>query len=476
MQLRNYIYLIITGVILVTSCKKSFIIEDSPTAVEISKAIATNADMSDATNGMYSAMRQSLLFGQTIPVLGDLMADNAYISLNNSGRYLPINNFSFTASSVEASNIWTQGYYAISQANRIINSSLPEDNVNLQLRGEAYAARALIYLQLVNFYGKPYTVNSSAPGVPIVKNFSSPFTKPARNSVSEVYTQIISDLDSAYLIMPATVIPSNFHPTNSEYVAKYAAKAVQARAYLYMGDYAKALAASLLVIQNGGYALTPAASFNAYWANPAPQTGKLETTFELALNTLTNNGNGSLSTIYSANGTGELLATDELYGLYTSTDVRKNLIVPANRSSNPVLTIIKYPNNLLSTDKDDVKIIRYAEVLLIAAEGYARTNDNTNALIYLNLVAQRRDPSFPGYTTTGDATISQILRERRKELAFEGLRYFDLTRTNVAINRPVQPFGYSSVANIPVGSNSRLLPIPLSELKANPNIVPNPGY
>jgi hypothetical protein len=230
------------------------------------------------------------------------------------------------------------------------------------------------------------------------------------------------------------------------------------------------------VINNGGYTLTPAASLAAYWANPAPQTGKVETIFELALNTATNNGTSGLDAIYAQAGIGDLLATDPLYSSYAATDARRNLIISGTRAGQPALIVNKYPNYTLPTDKDDIKVIRYAEVLLTAAEAYAQTGDNTNALLYLNQVTQKRDPSFAGYTSTGATTIANILNERRKELAFEGLRFFDLTRTNVVINRPVQPFGYASISTIAVGDYRRILPIPQTELDANKSIVQNPGY
>ncbi len=468
--------MIIAGASVFASCKKEFLVENPPTAVQVAKAIATDNDMADAVNGMYSAMRSSSLFGRDIPVLGDLLADNAYISFSNSGRYLSENNYSFTATTAEPADIWTQGYYSILQANRIINSGIASDATNQQLKGEAYTARALVYLQLVNFFGTPYTVNPNGPGVPINKAFTTPFILPARNTVSDVYKQIISDLDSAYLIMPTAAISSAYHPTNSEYVAKYAAKAIEARAYLYKGDYANALAASLIVIQNGGYSLASSSSFASYWANPAPQSGKLETIFELALTTLTNNGFNGLDDIYAQAGYGDMLCTDPLYASYSATDVRKGLIIQTTRASQPALVVNKYPNFTNASDKDDLKIIRYAEVLLIAAEAYAQTGDNVNGLLYLNKVAQQRDPSFTGYTSTGATLIANILTERQKELAFEGLRYFDLTRTNATISRPVEPFSYATLNTIAVGDYRRILPIPQAEINANVNMVQNTGY
>jgi starch-binding outer membrane protein, SusD/RagB family len=298
--------------------------------------------------------------------------------------------------------------------------------------------------------------------------------KPARAKVSEVYAKIISDLDSAYNIMPAA--GTSLHAATSEYLSKFAAKAIEARAYLYMGDYPNAQAAALLVVQSSTYTLTDAGSLLAYWANPAPVSDGTETIFELAQTTANNNGFDELASIYSQDGYGDLLVTPDLFNLYSATDARQGLIIQGNRKGTDVLVNNKYSNLGNATDQDDIKIIRYAEVLVTLAEAYARNGDAVNARLYLNQLAVARDPSFAGYTSTGAQLITDILTERRKELAFEGLRYFDLTRLNLVINRPQVSQSAPSIATVAVGNTKRILPIPQAEIDVNPNTKQNPGY
>src|SRR6202000_2136911 len=102
----------------------------------------------------------------------------------------------------------------------------------------------------------------------------------------------------------------------------------------------------------------------------------------------------------------------------SNTDARKGLIITGTRGGNTVLVNNKYSNAANQSDKDDIKIIRYAEVLLTLAESYARTGDQADALKYLNQVAKTRDPSFGGYADSGTTLINDIINERRKELAF----------------------------------------------------------
>jgi hypothetical protein len=480
MKINKYILILFASTVTLGSCKKSFLDEKPPTSVPVEVAIKTESDLNDAVNGMYAAMRNYFLFGRDIPVLGDQLGDNAYISSTNSGRYLTEQNYTYTSTNAEASDIWSQGYYSILQANRIIyaaNTQFPTatNNVN-QIKGEAYIARALTYLELVNFFATPYTVSSTASGVPLVTtptNITGAFVKPARATVGAVYDKIISDLDSAYAIMPTT---TTIHAVNSNYLSKYAAKAIQSRAYLYKGDYAKARDAALIVVSNGGYTLTPSTSYVAYWATPTATTNKVETIFELALNTATNNGFNGLDDFYSPNGYGDLLSYTALYDSYSNTDIRKSLIIPGTRGGATALVVNKYPNFTLATEKDDIKIIRYSEVLLTLAESYAALGDNVNALIYVNQVAKMRDPSFITYTSIGTQLKSDIVNERRKELAFEGLRYFDLQRLNLPVNRPTQANTSPTLTTLAAGDNRRILPIPQAEVDANASVVQNPGY
>src|ERR1700742_4654382 len=147
MQTKNYLYIVLAGLVILSSCKKTFLDQAPPTGVPVSTSILTANDMADAVNGMYVAMKSSSLFGRDCPVLGDLLADNTYVSSTNSGRYLSENNYSFIATSGEASDMWDQGYYSILQANRIIAAPVTGTDAN-ELKGEAYIARALVYLEL----------------------------------------------------------------------------------------------------------------------------------------------------------------------------------------------------------------------------------------------------------------------------------------------------------------------------------------
>jgi hypothetical protein len=468
--MKNIILLLTTGAMLtLVSCKKDFLDLSPYDQVPQDQAITDEAGMVAAVNGLYSQLRNASLFGRSLPLIGDLMADNVFISTTNSNRYLPEFNYTFISTNAFITATWGEAYKAILRANNIINADVSSTN-SAQLKGEALTMRALMYFNLVNYFARPYTVDPGADGVPLILDYN-PLEKPTRATVAEVYQQIEADLAEAFAQMTNTT-------KNSSFVTKYVARALQARVALFKGDYAAAKTYALDVVTNGGYSLTSAANYVNYWKNAAPVSTKVETIFEITSDAVNNNGTNALSYFYDQAGYGDALAADDLYNKYTATDVRRNLFITGTRAGLTVRIVNKYSNTNTAADKDDTKVIRYSEILLTLAEAYYRTNDETNARLYLNMVAQQRDPSFTGYTSTGTALLNDILLERRKELAFEGMRYLDLQRLELDVVRVNINNNYVGVTPTLIEADNfrRIYPIPQAERDANPNIEQNEGY
>ncbi|RYU95956.1 RagB/SusD family nutrient uptake outer membrane protein [Emticicia agri] len=446
-----------------SSCSDSFLELSPYTQVPNEAAVATEADLLVALRGTYAQLRSANLFGRTIPVIGDLGADNVFLSSRNSGRYFAFDQYVVTTANADYEGYWNNAYTAILRANNIIDAKLADNaNVN-QIKGEAYALRALLYFNLVRSFAK--SGDMAAEGVPIVLKYD-PTLKPKRNTVQEVYTQIQADLDKAYAGMTTY--------TGSARFSKFAARALAAKVSFYQGDYEKAYTTATEVINNGGFSLLTADKVLAYWASPTSnaETVKSETLFEVSADATLNAGTDELGYIYNQQGYGDLLANEELYKLYSETDIRKKLIVIGSRAQaeNPAYIVNKYQN--VAGDRDDKKVLRMSEVYLIAAESAARTNKEADALKYLNALVAQRDPSLV-YASTGATLIEDIITERRKELAFEGDRFYDLNRLKRDI---VRVGGRYQLRNVPFSSNFRIGPIPQSERNANPNISQNPGY
>ncbi|MBU3743908.1 MAG: RagB/SusD family nutrient uptake outer membrane protein, partial [Sediminibacterium sp.] len=403
------------------SCSKSFVELTPPTSLTPSQALSTEADLLVALRGAYAGLRGVDFYGRSIPVMGDLMADNAYQSALNTNRYTFFNDYSSTKGCTAADGnvlgMWTSAYSTILRANNIINSSLTS-NANIdQYKGEAYAIRALCYFILVRHFATPYSDNPASLGVPIVTTYN-PDLKPGRSKVSEVYTLMIDDLTKAYTLMSATKF------TNSSQFSKFAARGLQAKVYLNMGDKVNAKAAALDVINNGGFTLVTPTTHASYWASATVRTDKLETLFEVSSDAVANLAFDALSYLYSQAGNyGDLLCADDLYNSMSASDIRKALYAPTTRAGVPVFAVNKYP--VISGDLSDTKVLRLSELYLIAAEASLPSNES-DALTYVNFLTFRRGSNT--ITSSGTQLFEDIITERRKELAFEGDRFHDYQR------------------------------------------------
>ena len=446
-----------------SSCEKSYLELAPTTSLTPDQALAKEADLQVALRGAYAGLRGVDLFGRTVPVLGDNMADNTYQSTLNTNRYTLFNNYTFNLTDGNVSGMWATAYTAILRANQIINSPVAANaNVN-QYKGEAYAIRALCYFELAKFFAVPYTESADALCVPLVTVYNSDL-KPARAKNSEVYNLILSDLDKAYSLM--TIF------TNSSQFSKYAAKALQAKVYLSKGDKASAKTAALDVIANSGFSAVTAANHAAYWASGAVRTDKVETLFEVSSDATANLSFDALGYLYSQSGNyGDLLCSDDLYAKFEVTDIRRSLYATGVRGGLASVFVNKFP--VTSGDVSDTKVVRFSEMYLIAAEG-SLPADETSAKTYLNTLTALRGAT--AIASTGTALFEDVITERRKELAFEGERYNDLQRLKRAVARSTN---YPPTARaIEYGNFRRILPIPQVEVDANPaiRVQQNPGY
>src|SRR5687768_384535 len=310
-------------VVLVSSCKKDFLDRQPYAGLPTAEAITTVDDLEAALHGVYATLRSPNLYGRTIPLFGDLFADNVYISTTNSNRYLEFFQVNFTVNNANAAGIWQTAYNAILNANNVINSSLAATPEIDQIKGEAHALRALMYFELVKHFATPYTANPNAPGVPIVLSYN-PFLKPTRNTVTQVYTQINNDLQAAMDLIT--------FERSSGFLSFYAARALQARMFQFMGSWANALSAAEDVINNSGYFLLPYSQVQPYWSANTLRTDGMETLFEVSFDLVGNAGNDALAYFYDQVGYGDALAAQSLYNLYQATDVRRTLFL----NSSPV--------------------------------------------------------------------------------------------------------------------------------------------
>ena len=452
-------------IFLLSSCSKSFIERNPFDSVPEGDAITDASSMQNALNGAYAAMRAVGVYGRDFPVIGDLQADNTFLEVENSGRYIPQYQFNFTATDGTFDEMWKGCYTVILRANKIIDADISGSDVDA-LKAQAYGIRGLMYFKLVNAYAKPYTEDPNAMGVPLVLHYD-PYAQPPRNTVKEVYDQIVSDLNKGFQT-------ANGY-SNSVTLSKYAIEGLLAKTYLYMGDNANAKAAAVDVINNSEFSLVSSKNYEDFWADPGIHSDGVEVMFEVDQDIINNNGPDDLAGIY-VDTYQDIYVSSDLYALYSSTDIRQSVMRSGyTKSGSPAVLVYKYRNENNTKDKDNIKVIRLAEVYLIAAEASLPGNEE-DARMYLNDLAETRDPDFSGYTSSGTDLLNDIITERRKELAFEGDRYYDLNRLMRDITRVANAGSVPGPLEIPYTDFHRIAPIPQTELQANPNIQQNPGY
>ena len=477
------------GLLLFSSCSKNFTDQTPYNSVQAGGSIHDEPSMYTGIIGLYSSLRATDFYGRTYAVKGDLMADDAFLSSSNSGRYLGFNNYDMDKTNAYPSAVWQNAYSAIKNANFIINSGLATSTDNIsQMYGEAYALRGLVLFDLLRNFALPYAAGDG-PGVPIVLKFDS-LAKPARDKIFAGYTQVLADLNKALSLVKfdqgktmTFAVSNQTRAVNTSYITKYAIEGILARVYQHMGDWTNAKNMALDVVQNGGFTLVASTALTGYWAGTTPRSDKAETLFEVTNDANNNVSDGTLANLYvpkPVGSYGDILATKAFYGTYSTTDARRSLYNPTTRTGQlgTAYYVTKYPIDV--TNYDDVKIVRYAEVILILAEAYHNLGDDVNALKYLNMVAQKRDPSLTtGYTVTGAPLVDTILSERAKETAFEGYRFWDLYRLQRTFVKPQsQDASNNIIKSVTVTPATRnfIFPIPFDEIQVNPNLTQNNGY
>lgn len=460
----------------------------------------------DAANAFRSVtdLRSGLLgaynFLDTTPEIGFTASftDEVFRGRDNGGQNSSEQNFNLNSSNGYVFQIWTNYYGAIGLANRIIAAApsidRAEDAVEYDnILGQAYAIRAFSHFKILTYFSTDYTDDSALAGLLLLSPTEDIFAEVPRSTNGEFYTAIEADLALA-----ADLITTD---EGVKFMGDDFITAVRARMAAYRGQYALAdsFAASLL----GSY---PIANQSQYFAM-FEDTDFTEIIFSLERAVgddydgqgIAGGGwAGSLFAFVDATAQGGpfMEISRSTFNILDGTsDVRLLRSVNLNESSidptyetNPnylnddVLLVFKYPGIAQQDLLNDLKVFRSAEMLLIRAEAAADANQLVAAATFIKQLRDARfgsDQPLPSYTNQQQA-FGGILDERRLELLFEGHRYIDLKRLGDKGNRQIDrdPRECAILAGCTLSNSSNLftLPIPISEITANPAVEQNPGY
>ena len=445
-QLKNLLFYTVC-ITVMAGCTKE--LNTIPTqTIDQAQALQTGNDVQVALVGAYTDIGNTQFISGQTSIDGDLLGDANEI--NWTGTYQQLTQMKNKAIPVDnsyVSSTWLAGYKAINDLNNVLSAlSVVAAKDTARVTGEAKFLRAVAYFELVRLYGKAWNDGDPAAnaGIPIILTPTrgiSTESQVKRNTVAEVYQQILNDLLDAEAKLPIS---------NGVFATRAAASAILARVYLQKGDFTNTVQAANRAITtftgNGG-------GLTTNFADAFTATNTKEDIF--AIQVTSTSGVNSLNTFYStAGGRGDAQITTNHLALYETGDARKSFFTTSGGSTYTAKFDIRYGN---------FHFIRLAELYLVRAEANFRLNTAVGDMPVNDVNKIRNRAKLPSYAAT-DLTLDKIIKERKLELAFEGFTLHDVKRLQL------------SVGNIAWNSPNLVFPIPKREITVNSNLTQNSGY
>ncbi len=449
----NRLFIIAILLSTLTSCVD---LEVKPlSSVPTENVFTTKKGLESALAGTYNTLQQTSLSMDAI-LFADVITDNL-LHIGSKKEYRQLSDNQVEASNAYIESLWVACYTGINRANNIlVNIDQPQDiaaSDRNRIHAETRFIRAYLYSVLVKYYG----------GVPIrlkpVESLDENELYVAKSSPTEVYQLIIDDLKLAESLINGSM-------SDPSKATEGAIKALLARVYLYAGktDSANVKATEVLAMD---FALEEDNYQAIYSEEPVNQ----EIIFQIDF-IRDNEAINEMADWTQPFGRFELVAwaddskTASIGIDFTSSDLRKSATVELDSSSG------NYHCNKYDTlNKDNVIVLRLAEMYLIKAEALNELNTTPTAEAYAMLNIIRLRAGLSPYSLNEfnkDQFRLAVLNERRFELAFEGHRLFDLKRSGlIDVILPQQGNMYT---------NEWLLPIPQSEIDNNPLMEQNGTY
>ncbi|MEP6712723.1 MAG: RagB/SusD family nutrient uptake outer membrane protein [Ferruginibacter sp.] len=492
-------------VLLLTACKKDFLNVPPQGQLTVEQALIDPAAADKLVGGVYNTLYLQGTVGLKFVILGDVTSDDSEkgsVASDPGFDGIFLDAFTHDANTGIFNDVWNENYKGIARANKalnILNSGTYDEATKKRLIGEVRFIRALFYFNLVREFGGVPKVTR----VPDASEANSDEFQ-TRASKDTIYQVILDDLNYGVANLPL----KGDAGSQVGRATKGAAQSLLSKVYLYQQNWQGAYDMSLAVMSSGKYDLATdyAKIFREAGANNIEsifevQTGPNKTGSTCdAINPNYSNFQGPRGAFPTNIVNGQSYDGDLGFGLntpsadlaaaYEAGDTRKaGTIIFTSPTTTTTLwdgfIIPKQPDVVsdrynykgyhspfLETkacgginDKDNkpknIRIMRFAEVLLINAE--AATQTAHDALTPLTRVRARA-----GLTTT-TATLADIWKERRVELAMEADRFFDLVRTGRAAS-VLGGLGFK------IGKNE-LFPIPQTQRDlSNGRLSQNPLY
>lgn len=477
--MKKYILLPLVALTAFTGCK-DFLVEEPILQQSNELTLSTYEGLDKAVAGAYSPLASASWYGADFIIMNELKTSNGKKWIGSSwdsGRCNEMYNNNYNPN--QTSGVWSAAYYVISAVNNVMDNLEGKETPDVtaqdlnNLKAECLFLRALSHFDLVRTFAQPYCYDKDGAdgkgshlGVPVVLK-TDPAAKPARNTVKEVYEQIVADLLEAEKIIDPAYARAGV-TDKTAVVTLPAIQALLSRVYLYSENWQGAADYANKVIKNYNYTLwtSEEVADAACYTVDVPNGG--EVIFEI-YGSKSNSYDGyhdGLAPMCGPDGYGDAGASTDLKAIYEEGDVRGTLF----QEQDGVLWTAKYAGKgLAEPDLTNTIVIRLSEMYLNLAEAVVRGAQGYNAPQALaDLAAQRG-------ATAQKATLEGVWLERQKELAWEAHYWFDLGRTKRDMTR-TDFVGDPNSQNLAWGDFKWAMPIPLRETGVNPNLVQNAGY
>ncbi len=426
----------------------SMLDQTPPLDISNDVALSTPSGIVAALTGAADQFSSGAFYGGNTMSIGELWSNNVESNVGADFGRLQILSYNLNIFNPEGRSMWGDGYGVINRANNVLLAletvEFADPKQKDLLRGRALGLRGASLWALCMYFAQPWgsTSDNSHPGVIIrtEPTLGDIGTVKARATLKECYDQVIADLTQAATLLPAKDAP---------YIGSLAAKAMLARVYFHMGEWAKAEGFCTEVIASGAFKLNPGVG------DVVASNGTSEAVFEIVNTPVDNAGSIVWDFRQADNSLPRYWAgTEFVNAIYTdTTDKRLSLYVYRNNR----LYVAKWDRIAMNTP-----IVRLAELYLTRAECRAQQGNAAEAIADLNTIRLRAGLKEQPTTLTGNALLNAIRRERNLELAFEGDIF--LERKRQRRNLKQRPWNDAAL----------IFKIPDIEMNANTLCVQNP--
>lgn len=444
----------------------------APTDILVEESVFSDIQTAESA---LADIYNKLFVAATGPTLVVADASVEYLGLQDNSSYHNYSGDNLSATDWQVENIWMRFYEVINVSNVFIDK-IPiygtyKEEIEKQHMAEAKFNRAYSYLMLLNYYGDGSLIgNFEGLGVPLQLTPYEGFTDAdllPRSTNGQIYDQIILDLNEAIVDLP--VIHTDEIKTRAR-ATKATAYALLSRVYLYKRDYQNCVDAANQMLTYPIYNLDPDL-LNLFPSNPSGTTSFFSDEVIFGFPVSSNNGNFQFGThsIYYRNKY-QWADADFINSMDPNDKRRTKLIYQGNPLiTNPITKFEKTTFKFNNPDqRDDIHVIRLAEILLNKAEALAQLNGvNIESITILNQIKERSGISLVDMSdfNSKEELLEELHQERYIETAFEGRGRFDFLRTDRNLRNPNQ------------SENKKVFPIPQHDIDLSQGIlVQNPGY